>query len=280
MKLSNCIDGFGHLGVIVPDVDKAIEYYTCNLGFSLIYRKIVIDPVDGPLNIAFVKLHDMEIELFTPIFIKNEIYSRKDGVIEHFAIDCANIEEAYNCLLQKGLKIHPSTLDGITNYYHLGCEGVNFYGSFGEIIEICKSKTKNYTGCELLSGCSHVAIRVFDLKTTADFYEKLGFVKCSEGYVDTENGRLNIIFMSLGSFVLELIKLPDSLLVDLKVQTGHIDHFALEVSDIKNAFYAAKAEGFDVLNPLIKELNLFERGISYFMIKGPNSESIEIMCRN
>lgn len=281
MKLSNYINGIDHLGVIVPDVDYAVERYTSDFGFSLFYKKLVIDPVNGAIDAAFVKMQDMVIELFTPMSMRNQIYSRKDGILDHFAIDCGNVEKVCSQMLQKGLKFHASTINGIVDYTNLGCKGVNFIGSFGEVIEICKTYNKNYNGVDTLSGWSHLAIKVHNLETTVEFYSKLGFRKSGEGYLDTPEGRLYVAFLDCNGFVLEIIQVCGALITDLdKREAGHIDHFALKVSDIRDAFSAAKKEGFKVLNPVIKELNLFERGVSYFMLEGPDGELIELTRKN
>jgi len=284
MKLSNYINGIDHLGIIVPDIDFAVEYYICNFGFSLIHKKLVIDPIDGAINAAFVRLQDMVLELFTPMSIKNEIYSRKDGILDHFAIDCGNVEKACSCLLGKGLKFHSSTPDGIVDYVNLGCrgvKGVNFIGSFGEVVEVCATGAKDYKGVDVLAGWSHLAIKVHDLSKSIEFYNKLGFKKCGDGYLDTDEGRLYIAFLVCHWFMLEIIQVCGLLVDDLdKRSAGHIDHFALNTSDIKNAFYCAKSEGFKLLNPVIKELNLFARGVSYFMLEGPDGEIIEVAQKN
>lgn len=284
MKLADYIDGVAHLGIIVPDVEKAIQFYVDNFGFTKVCSKLVIDAVDGPINIGFVKLRDMELEVFTPYSIRNEIPSRKDGILDHFAIDCGDVNKAYTDLCNKGLQLHKSTPDGIVYYNNLGCKGVigvNFAGSFDEVVEVCSVGAKDYKGTDSLSGWSHLAIKVHDLERTLKFYERLGFRKCGDGYVDTEFGRLLIAFVVCHGFMLEIIQVCPALIDDLdKRGAGHIDHFALNTTDVKEAFYHAKSEGFKVLNYVIKELSLFERGIAYFMIEGPDGEIIEINQKN
>ena len=105
MSFSEYINRIGHLGIMVPDVDEAAEFYVNKLGFTFISRKLVIDPVDGSIVVAFVKLNNMLIELFMPVSLRNEVITRKNGVYDHFAIDCGNVEMEYQVLKEKGLKM-------------------------------------------------------------------------------------------------------------------------------------------------------------------------------
>lgn len=280
MKIADCINGIGHLGIIVPELDKAIDFYVNKFGFELFHKKLVIDPLDGAINVAFVKQRDMILELFTPMTKKNEILSRKDGILDHFAIDCGDVYKEYKSLSKRGLKLHASTPDGVVNYEHLGCKGVigvNFCGSFGEVVEVCSVGARDYNGVDTMQGWGHLAIKVHNLANTITFYKKLGFRQVGDGYVDTPYGRLLIAFMSCHGFILEIIQVCGALIDDLdKRGAGHIDHFALDVSNINEAYNCAKSEGLKILNPVIKELSLFDCGIAYFMIKGPDGEIIEI----
>ncbi len=277
MSFSEYINRIGHLGIMVPDVDEAAEFYVNKLGFTFISRKLVIDPVDGAIVVAFVKLNNMLIELFMPVSLRNEVITRKNGVYDHFAIDCGNVEMEYQVLKEKGLKLHKSTPDGAVDYLHLGCQGVNFSGSYGEVVEFCRTYDKDYKGVDVSKGWSHLAVKVLDLNKTTEFYERLGFRKIKDGYIETPYGNTDVIFLELKGFILEVIQFRE--IIDgpvIDTNTGIIDHFALDTSDAANALVAAKQEGFKVLTPVVKELNLFEKGIAYFVIEGPDGELIEI----
>lgn len=275
MLLADYVRGVGHLGIVVPDVDRSVDYYVNKWDFVLIQRKLVIDTMDGALDVAFVRRRNMVLELFTPMAIRNYICERRGGVLDHFAIDCGDVRTAAARLLGKGLSFHASTAGGVTEYPHLGCKGVvgaNFSGSAGEVVEVCSVLAKDYQGRTDMEGWSHLALKVRDLSATKSFYERLGFRQVGDGYVEVENGRWNVLFLSKKGFLLEAIQVPGSKLAG----RGIIDHVALQVQDVREAFYQAKKEGFEVVHPMVKELNLFDRGVAFFMIKGPDGEMIEL----
>lgn len=272
MKIAQQITGIQHLGILVSNVDAAVQFYTEKLGFTLIHRKIALDPLDGALEAAFVKLENLTLELFKPN--GGAIEQGSASVIDHFAIDCANVQRQWPQLSKRGLTLHASTYNGVVDYANIGekgVRGVNFNGCAGEVVEICENCAIDYKGNNQLLGWSHLAINVADLKRSVNFYQKLGFKKGVNGYADGPNGRLLIEFVDLHGFSLELIQRPNA----ERRQAGVIHHFALDVRDVKQTFYALKHEGYSLALPVIKELNLFEHGIAYCMITGPDGELIE-----
>lgn len=273
MKIAQQITGIQHLGILVTDVEAAVQFYTEKLGFTLIHRKIALDPLDGALEAAFVKLGNMTLELFKP---NGKATERGGGsVIDHLAIDCGDVRWQWAQLSARGLTLHESTRNGVVDYVNIGekgVRGVNFNGNCGEVVEICENCAINCKGNNRLLGWSHLAINVSDLERSVAFYEKLGFIKGQKGYIDGAEGRIFIEFVNLNDFQLELIRRPNC---SERRQTGAIHHFALDVRDVKQTFYALKQEGFSLTLPVIKELNLFEHGIAYCMITGPDGELIE-----
>lgn len=280
MTVKENITGVQHLGIIVSDVDVAIKFYVEKLGFQLIHRKLVLDAVDGAIDAAFVKLGDCVLELYKPLKMECEIENRSDGILDHFAIDTGDVDDASRVYGSKGLKLHASTADGIVDYVHVGkngVRGVNYVGSHGEVVELCQTGGVDYRGRTGLLGWSHLAIKVRDLKRSVEFYEKLGFTQYDSGYLDTPDGRLLIAFVECKGFCLEIIQVCGAMLDDLnKRSAGHIDHFAMDVTDVKEAFAEAKKAGMKIVQPVVKELNLFEHGVAYFTIVGPDGEFVEL----
>lgn len=279
MKLADTITGVQHLGIPAADINKAVAFYCDKLGFELIHRKLSVDSAGGAIEAAFVKLGDLIVELFKTIGNEKEILGRGDGIIDHYAIDAPDFDNCAQMGVQRGLKLHASTADGAVWYKTVGnkgVKGINFCGPNNEVIEFCHNYETNYGNKTGLQGWSHLAIKVRDLAKSVAFYESLGFVKCADGYLDTTDGRLIIGFVELNGFQIEIIQVAPGMIPELEKRgPGHIDHIALDITDIQEAFGACKQEGYKLVTPVIKELSFFEHGIKYFLVEGPDGEVIE-----
>lgn len=279
MGLSATITGVQHLGVPAADISKAVAFYCEKLGFQLIHRKVSVDSSGGAIEAAFVQLGDLIVELFKTVGNEKDILSRCDGVIDHYAIDAPDFDKCMQMGLRNGLAIHKSTPDGAVWYKTVGnkgVQGINFCGPNQEVIEFCHNYEIDYKNKTGLQGWSHLAIKVRDLEKSVAFYESLGFRKCADGYLDTPDGRLIIGFVELNGFQIEIIQVTSSLVSELEQKgPGHIDHIALDVTDVKEAFVSCKKEGYKLLTPVVKELSFFEHGIKYILIEGPDGEILE-----
>lgn len=279
MAIRNNIIGVQHVGIPTADIRKSIRFYTEILGFILIEHKIVIDSVNGAIEAAFLKQNDFVVELFQPKGTIRDIINRKDGIIDHFALDAPDFTDCAKAAVNKGAVLHPSTPDGCVKYEHVGksgVRGINFTGPNNEIIELCHDYSVDYKAKKGLQGWSHLAIKIRNLHKSVKFYESLGFQKTSEGYLDTPDGRLIIGFVELNGFAIELIQMCGAGLRELEERSaGHIDHIALDVRNIQDIFLQMKQTGYRMEQMMVKELNLLQHGIKYFMIKGPDGELIE-----
>lgn len=56
---------------------------------------------------------------------------------------------------------------------------------------------------------------------------------------------------------------------------GAIDHIALDVSDIEAAYALVQGLGYPVVSQGIESMNVWENGVRYFTILGPNQERVE-----
>lgn len=272
--LSKMIKGVGHLGLLVQDIEKAEAFYVNKLGFKPFYKKIVIDSDAGALDVDFLQLENLVLEIFRPLGSQKVIPSQT-GVLDHFAIKAPELEQCVEKGLADGLQFHESTKDGIVFYENLGemgVKGANFHGINGEVVEMCKDILHDH-GKSGLCGWAHLAIRVSNLQKSMGFYESLGFTRGKEGYLETESGRISIGFMELGEFQLELI---ENLQAGEKLPDGCLDHVALRVVDIYDAFRLCREKGFQLGSNTVKELSLFPSGIKYFMVQGPDGEKIEL----
>ncbi len=97
----------------------------------------------------------------------------------------------------------------------------------------------------------HIGIPTDDMAKTIAFWEKLGF-------------------MQYGHLTLEIWTGDGAV-----HETGAINHISLNTSDADAAFKAAKAEGFKLKDNEVQHLDFWDKGIKFFNIEGPNSETIE-----
>lgn len=273
------IKGVAHLGIAAKDMDAAVGFYEKKLGFRMIHRSIAMDIPNGALEAAFLQLDDLQVELCKPFGAGSQGGLRSGGVLDHFAIDAPDFEACESLALKNGLQLHASTKDGSVFYDTIGpagVKGINFSGPGGEVIEFCHDYSKSYGNKRRLAGWSHLALKAEDISRSVHFYEKLGFQRCADGYLDTPDGRLIIQFIEYRGFQMELIQVGPALSKRLREQnSGAIDHVAFEVQDVDEAFLWCRRAGFCMETQLIKELSLFEHGVRFFMVAGPDGERIE-----
>ena len=114
----------------------------------------------------------------------------------------------------------------------------------------------------------HIGMPTDDLKATVAFWEKLGFKKLGE--FDTDDQGNEVVFMQYNHLTLEIWTGDGAVR-----KTGAINHISLNTKDADAAFKAAKAEGFKLKDDEVQHLDFWDKGIKFFNIEGPNSETIE-----
>lgn len=279
MKLSENIQGVQHLGIPVCKLEETKRFYIENFGFEVLHEKEIFYP--EKMRICFLKLKDLVLEFFEHKneAVRKEVSERVTGVYDHFAIDAADFDDLAAKLIDQGLPLALGTADGVVLYDHIktkGIRGVNFVSPNGDVVEICYDHARSYQGKSGFLGWDHLAVRTRDLKETMSFYAGLGFSMTGNGFLDTEDGRLYIAFMTCKGFTLELIELKGKAVQDPSTwETGKIDHISLDVQNVQDAFMEARSQGYELLDYGIRELPLFEYGCRFFTIKGPNGEKIE-----
>lgn len=117
-----------------------------------------------------------------------------------------------------------------------------------------------------IMGLQHVGLPTSCYDKTIEFYEKLGF---TSDY-STINGKSRVNFLSLGDLQLEIYEDDKPAMV-----TGAFAHLALDVDDIEEVCAFVKRKGCNVLEPGIQFLPFFKNGVKFFMIQGPNKETLE-----
>lgn len=121
--------GIGHIGIPTSDIEKTVSFYE-QLGFTAVHRNQV--PGNGA-QVAFLQLGNLIIETYA------EGGNGLDGAINHFALDCTDIESAYAKAQEKGYTILSNGVETLPFWDN----GVAFFiieGPNHERIEFCQKK--------------------------------------------------------------------------------------------------------------------------------------------
>ena len=121
---------------------------------------------------------------------------------------------------------------------------------------------------EQLNGIQHVGIPTNDIEATIEFYGKLGF----EVALQTVNEEANekVSFLKLNNLVIETYENKAA-----KMESGAIDHVAIDVKDIEETYKEVCAMDLNTTNDEIHFLPFWDNGVKFFTIKGPNEEKVE-----
>ena len=121
---------------------------------------------------------------------------------------------------------------------------------------------------ELALGLQHVGLLTNDMAATVAFYESLGF----ENVYETVNEKAGekVVFLRLKNLTIEAYENGRAAL-----QSGAIDHIAIDVSDVEQAFALAKERGLRIVSDGVEFLPFWENGVKFFIVEGPNKERIE-----
>jgi lactoylglutathione lyase len=118
------------------------------------------------------------------------------------------------------------------------------------------------------TGLQHIGIPTENLKETEAFYKSLGFDTVHT--VSDQFGNSTVIFLKFKNLVIETYKSKEA-----HQETGAINHFAIDTSDIEEAFRQISSSGFDMIDKEIRFLPFWDKGFRYFNIRGINGEIIE-----
>jgi catechol 2,3-dioxygenase-like lactoylglutathione lyase family enzyme len=128
-----------------------------------------------------------------------------------------------------------------------------------------------------LQGLQHLGIPVTNLERSKDFYAQLGFIEAMRTDIQPQTEVIRVAMMQHENFTIELYQLGQEDLQEIaKRADGHIDHVALNVLDIEQAYMEIKAAGLEILEdnaPVF--LPFWEHGVKYFTVRGPDGEKIE-----
>ena len=118
----------------------------------------------------------------------------------------------------------------------------------------------------------HIGIKTNYIVETVYYYKRLGFSEIGR-FVNPETDS-PVVFLALGSLVLEIFSDPESENSDCAV-----DHIALKVDDIEDAYRNAIDSGKGLCRPQIGFLPFWENGVRFFNLKGINGETVELIER-
>lgn len=120
----------------------------------------------------------------------------------------------------------------------------------------------------IITGIQHIGIPTGDMFGSVAFFTSLGFSIAWK--TDNSNTEKPVTFMQLGNLIIELYERTE-----VAMQTGAIDHIALDVKNIHSLFFEMKKAGHRLVDDKVQELPFWEHGVRFFTIIGPNEEKIE-----
>jgi lactoylglutathione lyase len=122
----------------------------------------------------------------------------------------------------------------------------------------------------------HIGIPAHNLEISIPFYERLGFENVMESPFEFDGGYGTCVMMKNHEVIIELYQMPDKQLAEIKQrENGHVDHFAIDVSDVDAAFDTLKKAGFEILESTPTFLPFWKNGTRFFNVKGPSGETLE-----
>jgi catechol 2,3-dioxygenase-like lactoylglutathione lyase family enzyme len=125
-----------------------------------------------------------------------------------------------------------------------------------------------------LQGLQHIGIPVTDLERSKAFYAQLGFAEVMRTDLPGAAEPIRVAMMLHEKMTLELYQLAQEERQAIAKRTdGHIDHIALDVIDIEQAYREVCAAGLEVLEDSAPVyLPFWDHGVRYFTIRGPDGK--------
>ena len=128
-----------------------------------------------------------------------------------------------------------------------------------------------------LQGLQHLGLPVTDLERSKAFYMQLGFIEVMRVDIQPKSETIRVAMMEHTNFIIELYELGLEERREIATRSdGHIDHVALNVLDIDQAYAEIKAVGIEILEddaPVY--LPFWKNGVKYFTVRGPDGEKVE-----
>jgi len=280
MLLEKNLRSVQHLGIPVVDYEKAKNWYKQILEFNIANEYTL--PADGDeIKVAFMEKGDITIELYRLVSDGlGEIHTRSHGHIDHFTIDVLDIDQALAEVKSKGAKLDSSTPEGpleLNTFWSKGVRYVFLQGPQGEKIELNQrldlSPVRRINN---LNGWAHLGIPTTNIIASNDFYHQFGFKEIMRAAIPTEEEAIQVLMLEKDGFILEIYQMVGLDLEEVRARCdGHIDHIALDVNNVEEAFRELTNAGFNPLEETPVFLPFHEKGVKYFNVRGPDGEKIE-----
>ena len=117
-------------------------------------------------------------------------------------------------------------------------------------------------------GLQHVGLPTNDLKATIAFYESLGFETVYQ--VRNDAAGEDVAFLRLRNLTIEAYENGRA-----AMQSGAIDHIAIDVVDVEAAYRLAQEQGYQIVSNGVEFLPFWQKGVKFFILLGPNQERVE-----
>ena len=121
---------------------------------------------------------------------------------------------------------------------------------------------------EQLNGVQHIGIPTNDIENKIEFYQKLGFEIAFRTVNEEANEK--VVFLKLHTLVIETYENKAAVM-----QSGAIDHIAIDVKDIEKVYAMINQAGLNSTQDTVHFLPFWENGVKFFTIEGPNKEKVE-----
>jgi catechol 2,3-dioxygenase-like lactoylglutathione lyase family enzyme len=95
--------GLNHVGIIVPDLDKAVEYYTKTMGFPEAFR--FVDPTSKQVQLVYVQISQNT-------FVELQPANGRPLGVSHFGLHVENMKDATAMFKARGAKPEEIRLSG------------------------------------------------------------------------------------------------------------------------------------------------------------------------
>ncbi|MFT8639808.1 MAG: VOC family protein [Bifidobacterium sp.] len=117
-----------HVGLPTSDLDGTIEFYKNVMGFEVagVFR-------NGDSRCAFLRYGHITLESW-----EVEESQMADGAWNHLALDCKDIDAAFENAKALGLDLIDKEVQGIPSFWDNGIRYFNIHGPNKEIIEFCQ----------------------------------------------------------------------------------------------------------------------------------------------
>ena len=117
-------------------------------------------------------------------------------------------------------------------------------------------------------GLQHVGLPTNDLNATIAFYESLGFETVYQ--VRNDAAGEDVAFLRLKNLTIEAYENGQA-----AMQSGAIDHIAIDVDDVEAAYRLAQEQGYQIVSNGVEFLPFWQNGVKFFILLGPNQERVE-----